>query len=67
MGKRNLLNPELPVREVMNYYSPGYGICLGIITVSVDTGFDNFYLRDCQKRLAALKELVRKVDNKEVC
>ena len=51
----------------MNYYSPGYGICLGIITVSVDTGFDNFYLRDCQKRLAALKELVRKVDNKEVC
>jgi len=45
--KRNVLNPELPIREVVHYYAPSYGIRLGIITVSVNTGFDNFHLRDC--------------------
>jgi len=52
---------------VVAYYAPGYGVCLGIITVSVDTGFDHFNLRDGQEWLAALEELVREVDDKEVC
>ena len=49
------------------YYAPGYGICLGVITVSIDTGFDKFNLRDSQERPAALEDLVREVDDKGVC
>ena len=51
----------------MAYYAPGYGVCLRIVTVSVDTGFDHLNLRDSQERLAPLEELVREVDDKEVC
>ena len=51
----------------MNYYAPGYGVWLGIVAVSVDTGFDNFHLRDCQEWLAALEEFIWEVDDKNIC
>jgi len=52
---------------VVHYYAPGYWVWLGIITIPVDTGFDSFYFRGSQERLAALEELVREVDDKNVC
>ena len=63
----NSLDPELPIREVVAYYAPGYGVCLGVITVSIDTGFDKFNLRDSKERPAALEDLVREVNDKGVC
>jgi len=49
------------------HYAPSYGVCLGIITVSVDTGFDDFNLRGGQEWLAALEELVWEVNDKKIC
>jgi len=49
------------------HYAPCYGVCLGVITVSVDTGFDDFNLRFSQEWIAALKDLVWEVDDKGEC
>ena len=40
---------------------------MGIVTVSVDSGLDNLNLRGSKERPAALEDLVREVDDKEVC